>query len=107
MKMLRTAPAVAATFAWRSTRGALVALAVGAVFAFGVRGLVDAGVPDAWIWLWSITGFIAFTGGLSFWAVSASTRWARCDNRLRNSHGPKWSVRRQRFTASPIQLGKE
>lgn len=62
--------------AWKSTGGALVAFAVGAVAAFGGRGLADAGVQPIWIWVWAIAAFAAFVGGLCFWAVSASNRWA-------------------------------
>lgn len=65
-----------ADFGWKSTAGFLVAVAVGAVAAFGGQGLVDAGVQPVWIWAWAIASFASFTGGLCFWAASASKRWA-------------------------------
>jgi hypothetical protein len=68
--------AVAADFVWKSVRGGLVALALGALAVFGGRGLADAGVPTIWLWLWGIFGFVGFAGGLAFWAMSASKRWA-------------------------------
>lgn len=64
-----------ADFAWRSARGALVAVAVGAIAAFGGRGMAEAGVQAIWIWLWGIVAFIAFSAGLCFWAMSAAERW--------------------------------
>jgi hypothetical protein len=75
MSATRTAATTAADFVWRSTRGALVALALGAVAALGGRGLADAGVSTTWIWLWAIAAFAAFAGGLTFWAISAPERW--------------------------------
>lgn len=69
-----TVPAAVADFAWRSVRGALLALALGAIAALGGRGLAQAGVSPMWIWLWAIAGFVAFVGGLSFWAVTTVER---------------------------------
>jgi hypothetical protein len=76
MNATRTAATTAATVLWRSTRAVLVAFALGAIFAFGTRGMVEAGVSDTWLWLWGIAAFLAFAGGVFFWAISASRRWA-------------------------------
>lgn len=72
---IRTAPAIAADFLWKSVRGALIAVAVGAVGAFGGLGMAQAGIATAWIWLWGIATLLAFSGGLCFWAMNATKRW--------------------------------
>jgi hypothetical protein len=46
--------AVAADFVWKTACGGLLALALGTIAVFGGRGLADAGVPTAWLWLWGI-----------------------------------------------------
>lgn len=67
----------AADFAQKSIRGALIAVALGAV-AVGVgSGLAEAGAPNILIWIWGIVAFAAFTGGLCAWAMSAAKRWSQ------------------------------
>lgn len=73
--LARRAAVGTADFTWKSVRGALFAVAVGAIAAFGGRGMAEAGVQAIWIWLWGIAAFIAFGAGLCFWTMSAAERW--------------------------------
>lgn len=71
------ASTAAADFAWKSTRGALIAVAVGAIAAFGGRGMAEAGISPVLIWTWGAASFAVFVVGLCFWAMSASRRWGQ------------------------------